>query len=273
MLAAREIDHSYGPHRVLDGVSLEVAPGEVHALLGPNGAGKSTLLKILAGELAPSRGPAAMNGRALESWSPAEAARRRAVVPQFTSVTFPFTAAEVVALGRAPHGSRDAERISRQALAATDAAHLAEALFPTLSGGERQRVALARGLAQIWEPPAGGGPRCLLLDEPTSSLDLAHQHAILALARGWARGAVAVVVVLHDLNLAAAYADRISLLNRGRIAAAGTPAEALDPDLVAEVYGISVTRTRHPDNGQPVILAQAAAGHSGPCLKPRSVPP
>ena len=158
MLEAQDIRHGFGGQPVLDGVDLEILPGEVHALLGPNGAGKSTLLRILAGELAPLAGTARMRGRPLGAWRPAEAARLRAVVPQFTAVTFPFTAAEVVALGRVPHGGRGSDTICRQALTAAGAGHLAPALFPTLSGGERQRVALARGLAQIWEPAPDGGP-------------------------------------------------------------------------------------------------------------------
>ena len=256
MLEARGIGHSFGRLPVLDGVDLTVAPGEVHALLGPNGAGKSTLLKILAGELAPKRGEALLRRRPLADWPAAELARIRAVVPQFTSITFPFTAAEVVALGRAPHSRHDSDAICRQALTAAGAGHLAPALFPTLSGGERQRVALARGLAQIWEPAPDGGPRYLLLDEPTSSLDLAHQHAVLALARAWAAEDVAIAVVLHDLNLAAAYADRISLLHRGRVRASGLPETVLQAEIVAEVYGIPVTRLTHPDSGLPVVLAQ-----------------
>ncbi len=257
MLEASAIEHAFGPQQVLGGVDLRILPGEVHALLGPNGAGKSTLLKVLAGELTPQAGTLRMDGRALGDWSPAEAALRRAVVPQFTTITFPFTAAEVVALGRAPHGRRGGEKISRQALAAAGAGHLAQAAFPTLSGGERQRVALARGLAQIWDLPPDGGPRYLLLDEPTSSLDLAHQHAILALARAWAVQGVAVAVVLHDLNLAAAYADRVTLLHRGRVQHCGAPDETLQPERIAEVYGIAVSRMPHPDSGLPVLVARA----------------
>ncbi|MEX0922423.1 MAG: heme ABC transporter ATP-binding protein [Rhodovibrionaceae bacterium] len=256
MLEATDIHHAFGPQPVLAGATLRVAPGEVHALLGPNGAGKSTLLKILAGELTPQSGAVRMGGRPLADWHPLAAAWRRAVVPQFTSITFPFTAAEVVALGRAPHSRRGAEQIGRLALAAAGAGHLAKALFPTLSGGERQRVALARGLAQIWEAPPDGGPRYLLLDEPTASLDLAHQHAILALARDWAAEGVAVAVVLHDLNLAAAYADRITLLHCGQIRASGSPDAVLQPELISEVYGIAVTRAPHPDSGLPVVLAR-----------------
>jgi ABC-type hemin transport system ATPase subunit len=183
MLAAHHVTLRVGRKALLNDVSLAFNPGEVLALIGPNGAGKSTLLKAVAGELTPTTGVVELEQKPLAAWSLQERARRRAVLPQHSMLDFPFTVLEVVLLGRSPHGggaSVHDHYIARQALAAVEAAHLEQRLYPTLSGGERQRVQLARVLAQIWEPLPDGTARYLLLDEPTASLDLAHQHATLA---------------------------------------------------------------------------------------------
>jgi iron complex transport system ATP-binding protein len=157
-------------------------------------------------------------------------------------LAFPFTALEVVLLGRTPHcvgGERDRDRhIAWQALSIADVVGLAERLYTTLSGGERQRVQLARVLAQIWDPPVDGSPRYLLLDEPVSSLDLAHQHAVLTLAHRLSRQGSGVLAVLHDLNLAAQYADRIAVLQAGRLQALGTPRDVLQAALIQRVFGV-----------------------------------
>jgi iron complex transport system ATP-binding protein len=245
--------------RLLHGASLAVRAGEVLAVLGPNGAGKSTLLKCLGGELSPSRGSVHLNGQPLNDWSPGESALRRAVLPQHSPLSFPFTALEVTLMGRIPHGGPGPGDvgIAAEAMSAAAVEHLADRSYTTLSGGERQRVHLARVLAQIWEPLPAHEPRYLLLDEPTASLDPAHQHATLTLARQWARRDVGVVVVLHDLNLAAQYSDRVAVLKAGQILATGTPADVLQPSLIAEAFGLAVHVLAHPDLGCPLIVPRA----------------
>jgi iron complex transport system ATP-binding protein len=227
------------------------------ALIGPNGAGKSTLLRVLSGEIAPSGGEVKMAGRPLQAWTAKERARMRAVLAQDTVLTFPFTAFEVALMGRFPfnggHATRRDRDIALETLRYVDVAHLATRLYPTLSGGERQRVQLARVLAQLWEPQAG--PRYLLLDEPTSSLDLAHQHQALRGARRFAQDhGVAVLAVLHDLNLAAQFANRVALLSRGRLAACDTPRAVLTEARLAECFDVQAVILPHPRLNAPLVV-------------------
>jgi len=260
MLFAENIRVRYGSAEVLQGPSLSVAPGEVVAVLGPNGAGKSTLLAVLAGTLRPHQGEAALEGRALADWPPQALALRRAVLPQHSELSFGFAVLEVVLLGRSPHAGASSRAedlaVAEACLAEAEVGHLAHRLYTTLSGGERQRVQLARVLAQIDFPRADrhDEPRYLLLDEPTSSLDLAHQHATLRTARRAADRGMGGLAILHDLNLAAMYADRLVVLNRGQLAAEGTPEEVLTEDLVREAFELPVHITRHPTRGCPQII-------------------
>lgn len=238
---------------LVDDVSLAVHPGELVAVLGPNGAGKSTLLGLLTGDLAPTAGEVRVAGRPLAAFGARELARHRAVMPQQTGLAFPFTVDEVVRMGRTPHaGTRpDAAAESEDAivarcLAETDTTHLAGRAFPSLSGGEQARVTLARVLAQ--QAPL------LLLDEPTAALDLKHTEDVLRLARQRARRGDAILVVLHDLTLAAAYADRIALLARGRLAACGPPAAVCTPATLSALYGHPVDVLPHPTTGALLVL-------------------
>ncbi|MBT0992721.1 heme ABC transporter ATP-binding protein [Cellulomonas sp. DKR-3] len=243
-LTAHGVRVVLGGRPVVDGVDVAVAAGQVHALVGPNGAGKSTLLAVLAGDRTPDAGEVRLAGEPLPA--AAELARRRAVLLQEHTLTFPFTAEQVVAMGRAPWRGTPAadqdEVVVDAALRATDVGHLAVRTFPTLSGGEKARTAFARVLAQ--------GTGVLLLDEPTAALDIAHQEQVLGIARRCAGLGMAVVVVLHDLSLAAAYADRVTVLERGGVAATGTPDEVLTPELLTRVYA-------HPID---VIRRERAAG-------------
>lgn len=257
LIEAHHVKVAVGPKVLLEDISLQISAGEVLAVVGPNGAGKSTLRKALCGDVELSGGEVLMDGRTLSAWTLLERARRRAVMPQDSTLNFPFTVLEVVLMGRAPHlhgaeGLIDYE-IARAALEAVEARHLEERLYPTLSGGERQRVHLARVLAQIWEQPADGG-RYLLLDEPTSNLDLAHQHSTLRVARRFAREEAGVLVILHDLNLAAQYADRVVMLNQGRIVNSGTPAEVLTHDAIYETFAVRVVVTKHPFMDCPLVV-------------------
>lgn len=247
-LVAEGVSLSFSGKPVLRDVSLAVVPGELHALIGPNGAGKSTLLAMLSGDRTPESGTVALAGKSLREWRFKDLARERAVLTQDNTVSFPFTAAQIVEMGRAPWQRTPAENEDDQAIAEavaqTDVRHLLERTIPHLSGGERARVALARVLAQ--RAPI------LLLDEPTAALDLRHQEDVLRIARDRARAGDAVVVVLHDLNLAAAYADRITLLARGEISASGAPSDVLTAERVHEVYGQEVEIIERP--GRPPLI-------------------
>jgi iron complex transport system ATP-binding protein len=246
-----------GDRVVLDGVDLEVRVGEVLALVGPNGAGKSTLLAALAGDHPVAAGRVAVGDRPLAEFSAAALARRRAVLPQQHAVGFAFTALEVVRMGRAAWArtgrSRDDDALVAAALTEADVTHLAHRPFPALSGGERARVALARVLAQDTET--------LLLDEPTAALDLGHQETVMQVVRARADAGTAVVVVLHDLDLAAAYADRICVLERGRVAADGPPAQVLTGELLTRVYDYPVRVHAHPETGAPLVLPHRPPRH------------
>ncbi|MER5713459.1 heme ABC transporter ATP-binding protein [Streptomyces sp. NPDC002122] len=239
-----------GGRTVLDGVGIGVRAGEVLALVGPNGAGKSTLLAALAADLAPRAGEVRIGGRSAGDWAAGELALRRAVLPQAAALSFPFPVAEVVRMGRAPWagtGREDEDEAAvALAMAATEVEAFAGRPFSALSGGERARVALARVLAQR--------TGLLLLDEPTAALDLRHQELVLRVCRERAAAGDAVVVVLHDLGLAAAHADRVAVLHGGRIAAAGPPSEVLDAEVLSRVYRQPVEVFPHPRTGVPLVV-------------------
>ncbi len=246
-----------GGRALLDGVDLTVRAGELLALVGPNGAGKSTLLSALSGDVAggTSRGDrdsgtVRLLGRPLPGWNPPELALRRAVLPQEAAVSFPFSVAELVAMGRAPWAGlstpdRDDDLV-RTAMERVGVTHLADRRFPTLSGGERARVMFARVLAQ--------DTHLLLLDEPTAALDIHHQELVLSIARDLATGGGAVIVVLHDLGLAAAYAHRVAVLSGGQVAARGNPTDVFSSSLLSAVYRHEVEVLPHPRTGVPLVV-------------------
>lgn len=240
--------------RLLTDITLAVQPGEILALAGPNGAGKSSLLRLVAGDLTPDRGRLEVLGRPHRDWHRRELARHLAVLPQLSLLNFPYTVEEVVALGRIPHatGGEIDRQVIAQAMAATDAGALRERLYTHLSGGERQRVQLARVLAQVWEVVSPGG--LLLLDEPTTALDLCHQQRVLAAVHRLAGRGCAVVLVIHDLNLAAGVADRLAVLDDGRLVAEGPPAEVLTADLFRQVFDVEVQLHHVPGRRQPLVL-------------------
>ncbi len=265
MLAAERVGVLVGRRWLIAGVSLQVRPGELAVVLGPNGAGKSTLLACLSGALRLSTGRVTIDGRPLAGVEPRELARRRAVLAQANVITMPIHAEEIVALGRVPHVEPAAatREVVAGAMVAADGDGFIGRTVPTLSGGEQQRVHLARALAQIWpEPP--GRPRYLLLDEPTASLDLAHQAQVMATARALADAGHGVLAILHDLNLAAATADRLVVLDRGRLVAAGPPGAVLTAELVAQVFGLGADILARPDGLGPLVVPHA--------LPPRPLP-
>lgn len=250
LLRVRDAAVTLGGERILDGVDLDVHGGELVALVGPNGAGKSTLLAVLAGDLEPDRGTVDLDGAALGSWTHVEMAMRRAVMLQQLTMSFPFTVRQTVEMGRSPWIGQDAEdddeRRVEESMFATDVEHLADRRFTSLSGGERARAAMARVVTQ--------DARVMLLDEPTAALDVRHQEQVLALAKNSASDGVGVVVVMHDLSLAAAYADRVVMLASGTVRAAGRPSEVLTADLLSEVYEHPIEVLSHPVTGDLIIV-------------------
>lgn len=280
MLSAKALSFCVPGRALVDDVSFTLRAGEMVALLGPNGAGKSTLLKLLCGQIKASSGAVFFEDRPLAAWPPRELARQRAVLPQSSAVPFDFTALEIVLLGRSPHGDGGThETMAREAMEKTESLHLADRSVTTLSGGEMQRVQLARVLVQIGLsgkrdtatrghgdaeispcPPVSASPRpssssrCLMLDEPISNLDPAHQHSALRLARDLARDGVGVLVVLHDLNLAAQYADRLVLMKSGKIVAEGTPDAVLTEDQIGSVFDVKATVVRNPLCDAPAVF-------------------
>lgn len=255
MMEVEDLWLSRGGVDVLQAIDLRVRAGQVLGVLGPNGAGKSSLLGALSGEFTPSRGRVTLLGRELAQWSGPQRARHLAVLPQASSLGFAFRVEEVVGMGRLPHDSgllRDRE-IVKAALQAADAEHLAARSYLALSGGERQRVHLARVLAQLWP---GGEGATLLLDEPTSALDPRHQHTTLQAVRRFANQGAAVLLIVHDLNLAARYCDQVLLLERGRSHACGAPTEVLTRQALKAVFDIDVLVHAHPELGHPLIIAR-----------------
>jgi iron complex transport system ATP-binding protein len=246
---------AYDGADVLSDVTMRLSPGDFTAVAGPNGSGKSTLLRALSRVLRPRLGSALLEGRDLYGLPAREAARSIAVLPQESTLEFEFTCEEVVMMGRAPHLGRfetESERdrtVVREAMERTGTWELRRRVILELSGGERQRVLLARAFAQE--------PKILLLDEPTAHLDLAFQVQILRLVRELRdEKKTSVLASLHDLNLAAAYADRIVLLSKGKIAAAGAPKEVLAESVLRPVFGADVMVRAHPDTGAPLVLVK-----------------
>ncbi|MFI8565913.1 heme ABC transporter ATP-binding protein [Rhodococcus sp. NPDC078407] len=249
-LVARGVFARRGNATVLSDVHLDVVAGEILALVGPNGAGKSTLLSVLAGDTAPSAGSVLLGDEPLPRIRTVDVARRRAVLPQQHSVGFSFTADQIVRMGRAPwvgtSAAHDDDARVAAAMSACDVATFAHRPFASLSGGEQARVALARVITQ--------DTATIMLDEPTAALDLGHQESVMAVARSLAAAGRAVVVVLHDLGLAAAYADRVAILDSGLLVAVGPPRDVLTAARLARVYGHPVDVFDHPDTGEQLVV-------------------
>jgi iron complex transport system ATP-binding protein len=260
MLEARGVTVRIGAKTLLDDVSLDVAAGERVALVGPNGAGKSTLLRAIAGELRPTAGVIRLKGRDVAAYAPRALALHRAVLSQTVTVAFPFTVAEVVAMGAGDRGGAWVDALVESALADVDLTDFADRIITTLSGGEQQRAHLARVLVQLACGEAAHGPGLFLLDEPTASLDLRHQIDVLEALRRCAGRGVTVIAVLHDLNLATLYAERIVVLDRGRIAADGPPRDTITDPMLDRVFGVAAAVGRTPESGMPFVLPHTMSG-------------
>ena len=257
-LAAENVTLELGTKRVLSDASLEIAPGQVTALVGPNGAGKSSLVRLLCGEVAPNRGSVRAQGRPLEDLSVRDQARLRSVVSQSPAMAFDFYVDEVLAMGWIPDPSdpADYDVAAREVIGQCDIGHLLGRKYKTLSGGERQCVQFARALLQIWRDASRGHTdvRYLLLDEPTANLDLGHEALVLGLARSASARNVGVLIVLHDIDMAAAFADHVVLLVEGAVAARGSPADVLTSELLSRIYRTPVRVEWHDGLGRLVVL-------------------
>jgi len=261
MLQAEAIEVRAGARSLIRDVSLDLAPGEFVAVIGPNGAGKSTLLGALSGDRMVNRGRVLLDGQPIDKWRKRTLAHRRAVLPQHSSVAFDFTARQVVRLGLLAHrgwlSESRKQAIVEHALGETEALAFADRSYTVLSGGERQRVQLARVLAQCDADPAA--KPFLLLDEPIAGLDLAHQHVALASARRRARRGLGVLAVLHDLTLAARYADRVAILENGCLAALGPVGSVLEPTTLSRIFATPILRLQA--GAMTAFVSPGEAGH------------
>ncbi|MGO2037987.1 MAG: heme ABC transporter ATP-binding protein [Brevibacterium sp.] len=250
IISVRGAAVSFGDRQILKGIDLDINCGEVLAVVGPNGAGKSTLVNVVTADVELDAGKVFIDDEVEYSWSTRELAMRRAVLLQDIGLAFPFTVLEVVEMGRSPWAgmreSRHDDLIVSGAMSRTETVQFAARKFTSLSGGEKARVALARVLAQA--TPA------LLLDEPTAPMDIRHQELVLQQARDYAATGGTVVIIVHNLDLAGAYADRIAMVSQGSIIAQGPPTEVLTADLISEVYDYPVTIVADPNTGAPLVV-------------------
>lgn len=250
IISVRGAEVSFGERTILAGIDLDIRCGEVLAIVGPNGAGKSTLVNVITADVELGAGKVFIDDEVEYSWSTRELAMRRAVLLQDIGMAFPFTVLEVVEMGRSPWaGMRESQHddlIVAGSMSRTETVQFAARKFTSLSGGEKARVALARVLAQA--TPA------LLLDEPTAPMDIRHQELVLQQARDYASTGGAVVIIVHNLDLAGAYADRIAMISDGSIIADGPPAEVLTADRISDVYDYPVSIVADPNTGAPLVV-------------------
>ncbi|AJE48385.1 heme ABC transporter ATP-binding protein [Celeribacter indicus] len=262
MLTATDITVRFGPRKVLDGVTFTARAGELTAIVGPNGSGKTTLLRAMTGEQEHD-GTVALDGTPLSRLSPLDLAERRAVLPQSGNIAFPFTVLELVRLGLTSGLSTGRaaglDHLPQQALARVGLQGFEGRMVQELSGGERQRAQLARVLVQIWEPVLDDRPRWLFLDEPVSALDIGHQLTVMEIARDYAARGGGVIAVMHDLNLTSMFADRVTLLQSGRVRGEGRPVDVFQDEALSACYGCRVRINTPPPSGGPWILPQASS--------------
>ncbi len=240
---------------LLESINFGIEGGEILGIIGPNGAGKSSLLHLMAGGVNPTEGGITLAGVETANWKTADRARSVAMLPQQSTLNFPYRVDEVIQLGRSPHatGAQTDQEILQELMQLTDTLSLAERLYTQLSGGERQRVQLARVLAQVWRKEDASA-RLLLLDEPSNGLDLAHQKLVLSVVKQLAETGCAVALVMHDFNLLGAMADNIVVLNEGKQVRLGSPEAVLSPEIFADVFQVDVDIFSHPGSGTPLVV-------------------
>ncbi len=259
MLIVQQVSQYANTKPILQEVSFSAAPGRLTILLGANGAGKSTLLRLLAGESSTQKGDIRLDGKPIADYTPHQLALRRAMLTQHFTVSLPFTCEEIVTMGRYPHFGQQPTQADKavinDCMEEMDVAGFKDRIYHTLSGGEQQRVQLARVLAQLHGQPQKGS-RLLLLDEPTSGMDVFHQQLCLKKAKEKARAGAIVIAILHDLNLAAQFGDQLLLLHKGRLTAQGSPKNLLQPNRIRETYGIDVEIVYHTAYDFPIIVTR-----------------
>jgi iron complex transport system ATP-binding protein len=253
MLQAKEIHLSRGGRAILKAINLDLPTGQITTMIGPNGAGKSSLLKILSGEWLPSQGQVSMQDRLLSEFSPSELAKMRALVPQSSSLSFDFSIREVVSMGVLTGASESTEDLVAAAL--NDVGLEAQALqtYTSLSGGEKQRTHIARALVQVRSFPSKKD-RYLLLDEPSSSLDLVYTERLMRLIKSLAEDGLGVFLIMHDVNLASAWSDQVLVLAKGKLVAQGCPGAVIIPHVLRDAFEIEPQIIAHPHSGRPLVL-------------------
>lgn len=257
MLSAKALSFETGGKTLLHETSVDFAAGRFHVIMGANGAGKSTLLKLLAGELSPSRGDVFLDGKLLARYSKTTLATKRAVLSQQYHLAFPITVEEIVLMGRYPYfvakPSAKDKAVCNEAMAMMNVGHLSERDYTTLSGGEAQKVQMSRVLTQLWNEEGAEG-RLLFLDEPVSHLDVKYQHQLMKVAKDLCSSGTVVIAVLHDVNLAVGFADRLLLMKEGRIRYALNDATAVSADMLQDIFDIRPTIIHTPGMQKPVVL-------------------
>lgn len=256
MYKASQLSYRVRDRIILRDIDLSIHPGSFTAVVGPNGAGKSTLLKAMAHELRGYQGEVTVNGRTVVAFKPRELSLIRAVLPQSTTVSFAFTAEQIVMLGRQGHRSSrfENEKILADVMALTGVSDFARRNYLTLSGGEKQRVQLARVLAQVWDETVY--PRYILLDEPTSSLDIAQQQLIFGLARKACARNIGVMAIVHDLNQAVQFADHLCFLRNGSVIAHGEARAVFTKPIIEKTFSCRVNLYHDPVNDCPYIIPE-----------------
>jgi len=257
MLKAENIQFKIGHKQILNSITAEFIPGEFNMILGPNGSGKSSLLKIISGEIGAFHGTVLYNDKKIGSQRKEDLAKYRAVMSQLPELSFPLTVEEVVMMGRYPHftynPAKKDETICNEVMEKMNLSSFRSRNYLTLSGGEKQRVHFARVLAQIWENPENEN-RYLFLDEPLNSLDINYQQEFLQIAKAFAQQNTVLIAVLHDINLAIQYADKLFFLKEGELVANGRPAEILHSSLIKNVFNVSTTIIKNPVTTNPLVI-------------------
>jgi len=257
MLSTSSISYKIGHKQILNNISADFSAGEFNMILGPNGSGKSSFLKIFSGETHGFQGNVQYEQQPISAIKKEQLAKRRAVMSQQPELSFPLAVEEVVMMGRYPHfnfnPTKKDEIICNEVIRRMDLDNFKERNYLTLSGGEKQRVHFARVLTQIWEKPEAGA-RYLILDEPLTSLDINYQHEFLQIAREFLGPDTVLIAIMHDLNLAIQYADRLFFLKEGELVAHGKPSAVLSEALIEKVFGVRTTIIKNPVTGAPLVI-------------------